>query len=77
MPGATYALQLDATLEDGGAAGAASVTFYVAKPPSAGRVFATPGAGYALDEGEARLQSPASSCHRMLAWVHKRERMAC
>ncbi|KAH8071652.1 hypothetical protein JL721_4153 [Aureococcus anophagefferens] len=39
----------DATLEDGGAAGAASITFYVAKPPSAGRVFATPGAGYALE----------------------------
>ncbi|KAH8044446.1 hypothetical protein JL722_14695 [Aureococcus anophagefferens] len=44
------ALELDGLdLGDGGAAGAASITFYVAKPPSAGRVFATPGAGYALE----------------------------
>ena len=44
VAGAHYSLRLDATLEGTDTAGSASVTFYVARPPSSGRLLASPAA---------------------------------
>ncbi|KAH8065092.1 hypothetical protein JL722_1996 [Aureococcus anophagefferens] len=49
VAGAHYSLRLDATLEGIDTAGSASVTFYVARPPSSGRLLASPAAGFALE----------------------------
>ncbi|KAH8066911.1 hypothetical protein JL721_7902 [Aureococcus anophagefferens] len=49
VAGAHYSLRLDATLEGTDTAGSASVTFYVARPPSSGRLLASPAAGFALE----------------------------
>ena len=49
VAGATYALRLEATLQGGTAVGAASVSFYVARPPASGTVVASPARGYALE----------------------------
>ena len=49
VAGALYALRLEATLQDGSVGGAASVSFFVARPPSAGKLLASPPRGFALE----------------------------
>ncbi|KAH8056381.1 calcium ion binding protein [Aureococcus anophagefferens] len=49
VAGATYAFRLEATLAGRAAVGAASVSFYVARPPSSGKLEVLPAAGFALE----------------------------
>jgi hypothetical protein len=49
VAGASYALRLEATLQDGSVDGAASVSFFVARPPSSGKLIASPSRGFALE----------------------------
>ena len=49
VAGATYAFRLEATLAGRAAIGAASVSFYVARLPSSGKLEVLPAAGFALE----------------------------
>ena len=59
VAGATYAFRLEATLAGRAAVGAASVSFYVARPPSSGKLYSI------FESGGPRLHHQAEHDHAM------------
>ncbi|KAH8069133.1 hypothetical protein JL720_12040 [Aureococcus anophagefferens] len=49
VAGASYTLRLEATLQFGSVDGVASMSFFVARPPSSGKLVASPSRGFALE----------------------------